>query len=97
MGKHIPVVEEGWTVECVEGECEHETPDECLIGVVACSGCLETVELDPSDDTYAIPEWPCVHSTHYPEPMMRDLKAQLLREWAEGRPTTPDHLNRSEQ
>ncbi len=66
MGKHIPVVEEGWAVECVEGECEHETPEECLIGVVACAGCLETVERDPSDDTYAIPEWPCVQSTHYP-------------------------------
>lgn len=81
MGKHIPVVEEGVTFECAEGDCEHERPEECVIGVVACAGCLEDVAPDPSDGTYAIPEWPCVQSTHYPEPMMSNRKAQLLTEW----------------
>ncbi|MFF1633956.1 hypothetical protein [Leifsonia sp. NPDC058248] len=81
MGKHIPVVEEGVTFECAEGECEHERPEDCVIGVVACAGCLEDVEPDPSDGTYPIPEWPCIQSTHYGEPAMSDLKAQLVTEW----------------
>lgn len=81
MGKHAPVAVEGWAFECYEGECEHESPQDCVIGVVACAGCLENVVPDPSDETYAIPEWPCAQSTHYPEPMMSNRKAELLTEW----------------
>lgn len=80
MGKHVPVVEEGWSFDCVEGDCDHESTEDCVVGVVACAGCLEEAKPD-EDDMYTIPEWPCIFATHYGEPAMSDLKEQLLAEW----------------
>lgn len=86
MGKHIPVIEEGWLYECIEGDCDHENEADCVLPVVACAGCLEALD-DPSDPDgmYDIPEWPCIQSTHYGEPHTSEHKARLIAAWRANR------------
>jgi hypothetical protein len=77
-------VEEGWMFACIEGDCDHETEDDCVVPVVACAGCLESAEGD-DEGIFTIPEWPCIHATHYGEPRTSELKAQLVTDWRRAR------------
>jgi hypothetical protein len=63
-----PVVEhrsgtvDGMDWGCVEGDCDHDHPDECIHDVLVCLGCYDAILDENPEYEGPLPAWPCKQS-----------------------------------